>query len=392
MKVKINRSFLRSLADEKPDRDQVISDSELPGFAIRISPNSKPCFVFQYRRGAKVHRMRIGTPSEFTPEEAREIARAHRVELLKGDDPRANIQKNKTRVTMRELFERYMREHAIPNKKPRPAKEDRRLWTQNVLPFFADRAVDSITRGEMITLKARLHERSKSAANATIAVLSKAFALSELWGIRPQNSNPCYKVGKFKLNKRNPLIEADDLARLGAALKSFETVCPAVVNLVRVLIFTGARKNEIMDARFDQYRKDLGVLELIDSKTGPDILQLSAEAIKVIESIDRRDGSPWLIPGLVPGEKLKNPYKYWHQIRDAADLPGLRLHDLRHIFGSYSHRSGASQHMVGSLLRHDSAESTERYIHPFISERRAASDAAAAMISERLNPRSSLEE
>jgi integrase len=383
MRERITKSAIKRVELSRVDRQWFMTDSEVPGFCVRFRPSCEPVYCYRYRQGRGVVTMSLGGVSVMSPDEARERARNYKVMRLDGSDPRAERATMRERPTMRDLMDRHINEHCRVENKPSSNRETVRAWNSYVIPEIGNRYVDSISRSEIASMKSRLAARSKSAANAMISCLSKAFTLAEEWGHIPPNSNPCRRVGKFKLKERNPPIEMNDLDRLELAFIKHEAEAPGVVALCRVLLYTGARLSEIQFARLKQFKPELGIIELYDSKTGPDILQLSSDAIAVIEGVKRPKDSEWLIPGPCAGEPVRSPYNRWHAIRKDASLPTLRIHDLRHIFGSYAHRAGASQKQVAKLLRHKTLVVTARYTHGFDSERRKNADDAAAMISRR---------
>src|SRR5262249_20954784 len=87
------------------------------------------------------------------------------------------------------------------------------------------------------------------------------------------------------------------------------------------------------------------------------------------------------LPGRDPLKPLNNPYKAWGRICKAAKLKELRIHDLRHSFASVGASSGHSLLVVGKLLGHAQASTTQRYAHLSEDPVAAASEAIAARIA-----------
>ena len=110
--------------------------------------------------------------------------------------------------------------------------------------------------------------------------------------------------------------------------------------IVRLLVFTGARLNEILTLRWDHVDLERGWLNLVDSKTGAKTIYLNAAARKLLTTLPRLEGNPYVVPGERQGRHLVNLEKPWRKIRELAQLLDLRLHDLRHSFASIGARGG----------------------------------------------------
>lgn len=159
---------------------------------------------------------------------------------------------------------------------------------------------------------------------------------------------------------------------------------PFAVAAIRLLIFTGARLGEILSAKWDQVDVDRRILFLPDSKTGKKPIYLPETALAILDSLPRLDGNPYIIAGS-DGRRadLKRP---WSVLRRAADLKGVRLHDLRHSFASYGAEAGLGLPIIGKLLGHTQPSTTNRYAHLDASPLRRASEDISTRISGALNP------
>lgn len=144
--------------------------------------------------------------------------------------------------------------------------------------------------------------------------------------------------------------------------------------LVRLLTFTGARLSEILGLRWDWIDTQAGTARLPDSKTGAKTLYLGAPALAVLAPLPRTAGNAHVLPGERPGAPLAPPQKAWQRIRRSAGLPDVRLHDLRHAFASTAVMAGDSLFIVGKLLGHRQASTTERYSHLAPDPARAVAD------------------
>ena len=130
---------------------------------------------------------------------------------------------------------------------------------------------------------------------------------------------------------------------------------------IRLLSFTGARSSEITVLQWDWIRGTRAVLS--DSKSGPRTVWLSSAARAVIDAIPRyREDCPSVFPGRPPTRPVANIAYPWKRICDEAELPGLRLHDLRHSYASTAAMHGVDMVTIAKLLGHALVETTERYV------------------------------
>ena len=125
---------------------------------------------------------------------------------------------------------------------------------------------------------------------------------------------------------------------------------PAAVAAFRPLLLTGCRLSEIKTLRRDYVKDDC--IELRDSKTGGRAVPLAPSAVRRLADLPRDDKNPWVIVGKLPGSHLTDLQHPWRRIRTRAELPDVRIHDLRHSFASRALALGEGLPMIGKLLGH----------------------------------------
>jgi len=201
-------------------------------------------------------------------------------------------------------------------------------------------------------------------ANRVLGVLSKMFNLSEVWGLRPDGSNPCRHVPKYREEKRERYLSQYELQNLGQALTEAErdgSETPYVIAAFRLLILTGCRLGEIQTLQWS-FITDQG-MELPDTKTGARRIPLPQAARAVLSALPRLSDNPYVIAGKVPGRYATDLQHPWRRIRERAGLDDVRIHDLRHTYASNAVSSGMPIQMVGRLLGHTQIQTTMRYAH-----------------------------
>jgi integrase len=153
---------------------------------------------------------------------------------------------------------------------------------------------------------------------------------------------------------------------------------------IRVLALTGARRGEIEKLRWQEVNFELGMLELPDSKTGAKPIYLNAPATAILNNLPRVAGNSYVFVGKEAGKHYNGMGKLWGRVREAAGLDDVRLHDLRHSFASVGVGGNLSLPIIGALLGHRNASTTQRYAHLSADPLRKANEAVGARIGAAL--------
>jgi len=361
MRAKITKRSVEAV--KVGSRDQFVWDTELPGFGCKVTPPGRRVYVLQVRIKNLLRRLTIGQHGAITAEQARKEALRLHAEIAAGSDPIALRRDSRTAPTVSDLSSRYLAEHATVYKKARSVREDEKLLRVHILPALGSKRVPEVTREHVARLHHRLREKP-FAANRVLALLSKMFNLAEQWGLRPDGSNPCRHVKKYREKKRERYLTELELARLGKVLNKAEdagTEPIAAINAIRLLIFTGCRLSEILTLRWSDVDLERGYLHLHDTKTGDRDKELNEPARAVLEGIER--SGEWVIPGAKAGSHLVGINHIWQRIRKQAGIEDVRLHDLRHTFASVAVARGVSLPVIGGILGHRNQATTARYAH-----------------------------
>ena len=240
--------------------------------------------------------------------------------------------------------------------------------------------VTDVLRKDIANLHYR-HRDTPIQANRMLSVLSKMFNLAELWGLRPDGTNPCRHVPKYKENKLERYLTDAEIQHLGQVLKRCEdngSETPHVIAAFRLLLLTGCRLREIQTAKWE-YVTERG-LELPDSKVGKRCVPLPAAARTVLDGLPRTAGNPFIIEGKLPDTHITDMQRPWRRIRGLAGLEDVRIHDLRHTYASIAVSGGMPIQMVGRLLGHTQIQTTLRYAHLADDPVRAAAEENSAAI------------
>jgi integrase len=273
----------------------------------------------------------------------------------------------------------------VTRKRPATQRDYRQQISVDILPVFGRTKVAAITAADVEDLHRIISKRAPVHANRVLALLSRMFSLAMRWGYR--NDNPARRIERNPENKRHRYLTEPELGRLATALAKFPDVTAA--NAVRLALLTGARRGELLGARWDDFDLVAGVWVKPGSTTKQASLHrvpLSDVAVRLLLEMRRHaPADVWVFPARRGGHRvtLREP---WDAIRKAAGLRDFRLHDLRHSFASISASSGASLPLIGSLLGHASPTTTHRYAHLMDHSQRVAANKVAEAIGTAMVP------
>jgi len=296
-----------------------------------------------------------------------------------GADPAASKNAFRQGPTVGDLAVRFIAEHAQPKRKKRTALEYQRLIDIHIVPALGSRKVLDVTRRDIAVLHHKL-SATPYQANRILAVLRKMFNLAERWGMRPDDSNPCKHIDKYREQSRERMLSNEEWRRLGEAMREYSGA-PYPLTAIKLLMLTGARLSEVLQLKWEWVNLGRCEARLPDSKTGPKTIHLPLPAVDMLGSLVRVDGCPFVFPGSKPGSSLVNLQKPWRRLREKANLRDVRLHDLRHAFASVAVEKGFSLPIVGKMLGHSQPATTARYAHLANASVKAAAEQIASHIS-----------
>ena len=366
----------------------IIFDTDIKGLGCRVMSTGVKTFVLEYRpgaggRGVNKRRLTLGHYGAMAVEQARKAALDALADIRQGHDPQAEKTRQRAGLTLGDMLGAFLADHVGKKLKPKTARGYADALVK-VRAALGNAKAEDLTRAQVAALHKAM-SASPYHANKMLAVLSSAFAWAETQGLIPESHiNPAIKIVRYRQSGRERFLTADELERLGAALRTAEAKDPLPVAAIRLLLLTGARLREILTAKWDYLDVERGVLFLPDSKTGKKPIVLSAPALAVLADLPRLAGNPFIFPGQrdnAPRANLRDP---WIAVTRAAGLEGLRLHDLRHSYASVGVAASLGLPIIGKLLGHAHAATTQRYAHLGNDPVRAAAEMIGAKIAESL--------
>jgi len=360
-RVSLTKKFIDQI--EAQTKVQVFHDAKVTGLQLRVSSTGRKTFYLYFRtKRGKQKRPKLGDYGILTVEQARDTARAMLGEISKGNDPTERHRVNN--LTLIHFFKIFDKNHISKHVKSSTAKTYHSLFKSVIAPSLGRQLLDDITRSHVEDMVAR-NDNRRTTANHALVLLRLILDKAQQWEFMSSMRNPCANITKFKTQAKERFLSDNEIVRLVATLDQFEAASLApknAITIVRLLMMTGCRKNEITRLRWDELFVDEGVLKLKDSKTGKKEVTLSNDATQILTAAPPNE-SDYIFPGRDGIEPIQGLQKIWHRIRREAGLQDVRIHDLRHTFASVAVSSGTPLYEVGRLLGHASIQSTQRYAH-----------------------------
>ena len=349
---------------------QDVRDASLKGFGIRVYPTGrKRYFIHTQLEGQRLWKI-VGDAADTSLNEARERARSMLIAIRGGNPvlPEGNL----FETVAEEVFHRYGR-----NWKPGTLSVNRQYYRNQILPWFRGFHIADIAAADVQEWFASLHA-TPVAADRSAPVLSVIMTCAETYGYRPEGSNPCKGIKRYRRRGRERFLSEQEVHRLGVVLKKHEKTFPMHVAIIRLLLLTGCRSKEIVTLQWKEYRERH--LHLTDSKTGPRMVWLSSPARQIVEGFPRI--APWIFPSPGTGNSISKCAVgyFWRNIRSDAGLRDVRLHDLRHTYASIAVMQGENVLTVGRLLGHNDPGTTLKYTHLADGKVAEAAEAVAAVL------------
>ena len=369
--LRLDQRRIRAFKPRKSAYD--IRDRDLKGFGIRVLPSgAKRYFIHSQHRGRRVWKI-VGEDGAIAADEARARARTL-LAAIRADDDEVVVAPPDIafEAVAEEVFRRYAR-----NWKPSTLKVNRKYYGNQILPWFGGRSIGDITANDVRRWFVSLHN-TPVAADRSAPVLSVIMRQAEVYGYRPEGSNPCVGIKRFRRQGRERFLSVDEVCRLGAVLVRHEADRPQAVAIIRLLLLTGCRSGEILTLKWPFYRE--GKLFLPDRKTGPRTVWLSSAARTILDRVPRE--AAWVFPsprtdGCLSAATLGF---VWHRLRAEAGMCDVRIHDLRHSYASMALAQGETVLTIGRLLGHRDPATTLKYIHLADAAVREAADVVGAVL------------
>ena len=343
-------------------------DARTPNLAVCVTASGQKTYYRCGRVYGRGVRVRIGATDEITVENARKACVDLNGQIAAGKDPHEIRVSRRNELTLGELFDWYMENHARPHKKE--WRKDQRRFDR-YLGHWRKRRLSSITRAQVKELHVSVRESKRGrdrggpyAANHVLELLRHLYAKakSELnW----RGENPAEKIQRFPQPSRKRYLLPNELGMFLIAVQRLKR--QTTRDFILVSLFCGARRGntQAMQWRHINFEHGLWHVPANESKNGEAItVVLPPAALEILRTrYAARTSSRWVFPGQSRSGHLTSPKAAWKKVLEMAEIDDLRIHDLRRTLGSWQAANGASLSVIGKSLTHKSLSATQVYAH-----------------------------
>ncbi|HAS1002842.1 TPA: tyrosine-type recombinase/integrase [Enterobacter cloacae] len=366
-KIKLTKSAV----DAAQPQAQAIElrDTLVPGFLCKITPVGRKVFMLQYRTNAGERRKpALGLFGELTVEQARSLAQEWLAQVRRGGDPAADKAEARQAPTVEELCKKFMEDYSKKRNKPSTRVGYQGVIDRCIIPLLGRKKVHDVKRPDVAGLMEKLSYK-QTEANKAFSILRKMFNMAEVWGYRPDGTNPCRHVPMFPAGKSTHLISDDDMGKLFRQLDKIEVeglenyVIPLAI---RLQFEFAARRSEIVTLEWEWVDLENRRVVWPDSKTGGMSKPMSEEAYRLLSTAPRQEGNPYVLPSpRHPAQHLTTGEYYggWCRVLKAAGATHVGTHGIRHRSATDIANSGIPVKVGMALTAHKTVVMFMRYVH-----------------------------
>jgi integrase len=360
-------------------------DSNCKGLMVEIRRTGHKTYYLRYQnRRSRTRQLKIADERDVTLSQARQLAEGLRNKIAMGEDPLDE----KAVIRQVPTFAQFIADQYMPYIKSykRSWDTDVSLLKNHLLPRFGKRYMDEITRQDIVKMHAdrKASGAAPGSANRLLIMMRYIFNLTLKWEVPGIKANPCKGIPLMEENnKMERYLSVDEAERLYEAVcKSENTILKYIVPM---LILTGARKREVLDARWEDFDLSRRAWRIPISKSGKARhVPLSDGALNVLASMPRK--VEWAFANPDTGKPYVSVFYAWNTARKSAGLSNVRMHDLRHSFASLLINSGRTLYEVQHILGHTQVKTTQRYAHLSQDTLLAAANSATAALGAVMLP------
>ncbi|TDG11658.1 DUF4102 domain-containing protein [Seongchinamella unica] len=394
-KVLLTDKFLQThLSCPDGKRRTEYCDTRIPGLYIEVrssSPGGGTYYLRYKDATGKTCHKKIGRTDEISLANARNQAKTLKAEIQLGADPCAEARRRKEvpnwNTFFTDLYLPYARQHK------RSWKGDQVMHRHYISDEFGRLPINRFRKDAVVAFHNRLRESGLAPATADhyVKLIRRALNLAVEWDMIP--TNPVARITLFNADNRiERFLSQEELQKLLHTLDTVDARRRTVAMVVKFLLFTGARVDEALQARWaDIDRKNrTWTIQAANSKSKRRrSIPLNDAAMAILDQLRTRNRSEWLFTssrkardGSGGRERMTSINKVWQQIRVDAGLPTLRLHDLRHNYASMLVNSGRTLYEVQQILGHSDSKVTERYAHLSTATLQDAANSAGEYVKQ----------
>jgi integrase len=362
--ISLNQQFVNTVACPTDQSKQEITDLSCKGLVLEVRKSGGKTYYLRYTNDrGKQRQYRIGNATVLTLVQARTKCRATLNQIAIGQDP-CEVKAQTRQVP---TFANFIEDQYLPYVKSykRSWDTDVSLLKNHLLPRFSGTYMDEITRQDIVKMHSdrKASGAAAGSANRLLIMMRYIFNLAVRWEVPGIKVNPTKGVPLMEENnKKERYLTVDEAQRLyDAVCKSQNTMLQYIVPM---LILTGARKREVLDAKWEDFDFTRRIWRIPMSKSGKArLVPLSDGALNILSTMPRDMKCEWTFPNPDTQKPFVSIFCAWNTARQSVGLGDVRVHDLRHSHASFLVNAGRTLYEVQHILGHTQVKTTQRYAH-----------------------------
>ena len=361
--LNLTQSFVDSLTCPVGESKHNYFDTKITGLLLLVLKSNKKTYYVRYQDDRKIsHQKKLANASHVKLDDARELAKKYLGQIALGEDPFSAKKALKDIPTIAE----FIANSYLPFVKTykRSWDTDLSLINNHILPNFGKLYLDQFTKQHMIFFISRHLETHKpGSVNRVIILLRYIFNCAIRWEAAGVDKNPTAGITLLEENnKKERFLTATEANALIGALKHSDN--QMLQYIIPMLILTGARKREVLDAKWEDFNLDHRVWRIPLAKSGKARhVPMSDGVLSLLDCVPMHNGCPYVFANPKTLKPFVSFFSAWNTVRKSVGLSDVRVHDLRHSFASFLVNSGRSLYEVQRILGHTQIKTTQRYAH-----------------------------
>lgn len=363
----MNVKFTKKLIDEIRCTDAqariYLRDNQCRGLRLEVRSSGGKTYYYTYRdhRG-KQRSYKLANAEDVSPAQARQLCERARAKIAMGTDIVQERKQLRQAMTLADFYTTQYLPYIQSYK--RSWETDVSVFENHILPVLGHVGLDAITPADIGVVLSRARERlADSTCNRLLVLLRYMFNLAIRWQMVGVTINPTmtHQLKRISTYRERFLTAAETERLLASVNRSANRMLRYIIPM---LLLTGARKREVLEARWVDMDVERRYWRIPKTKSGRErYVPLSDASLELLRRVPRRTQCDYIFANHRTSLPFRCVYRSWHRARTLAGMPEVRVHDLRHSFASFLVNAGCSLYEVQKILGHSSIVMTQRYSH-----------------------------
>jgi len=370
--MKLTNEVIESLICPPEKKHLEVFDEVLKGFYVDVLPSGRMTYRIRYWQNSKKCLQSIGNARTMTVEQARSLAHAA-VQEIKQKTAAIKISSSLIGDTLNSfMVEKYL---PYVQSYKRSWKSDVSMIKTHIAPNLGRIVMCKVSAFDITNFIETMKHKNLAPGtiNRALVLLRYAYKLAQRWQVPGVNLNVWLSIKQLRVDNRiERYLTPEQSAHLLNHVK--DSLNPQLVFIVAFLIYTGARKREVLEVKWSDINFDQGSWKISKNKSNKvRHVPLSEGALETLSAVRdkstcqhsslRVNQNDFIFANPSTGKPFSSFFYSWDKARIQAGMPDLRVHDLRHSFASFLVNAGRSIYEVKELLGHADIKTTSRYAH-----------------------------